>query len=182
MRFVTRLSPSSAWRLGLEKTAERLLAQLAEWSRRLAGIPGIRPAAATLGTLLVVFVSWRAWQGAEFGDVSVLALMAVGVLSVPLLLAADGTEFAQPVQLTIHFDPSNPPEYGLPSLMRLLKNDNGYWVNVEGSTLDQGASTVTGQIHSFSQYSAGVPPLPFNFGYGILFGPGQSNIMVAKKI
>lgn len=69
----------------------------------------------------------------------------------------DGTEFAQPVQLTIHFDPSNPPEYGLPSLMRLLKNDNGYWVNVEGSTLDQGASTVTGQIHSFSQYSAGVP-------------------------
>lgn len=32
------------------------------------------------------------------------------------------------------------------------------------------------------QYSAGVPPLPFNFGYGILFGPGQSNIMVAKKI
>jgi hypothetical protein len=94
VRFVTRLSPSSAWRLGLEKTAERLLAQLAEWSRRLAGIPGIRPAAATLGTLLVVFVSWRAWQGAEFGDVSVLALMAVGVLSVPLLLAADGTEFA----------------------------------------------------------------------------------------
>ncbi|HNW29095.1 MAG TPA: hypothetical protein PKN50_11505 [Spirochaetota bacterium] len=32
------------------------------------------------------------------------------------------------------------------------------------------------------QYGAGVPPLPFNFGYGILFGPGQSNIMVAKKI
>ncbi|HOT43946.1 MAG TPA: hypothetical protein PLM53_05790 [Spirochaetota bacterium] len=32
------------------------------------------------------------------------------------------------------------------------------------------------------QYSAGVPPLPFNFGYGILFGPGQSNIMVAKKM
>ncbi len=32
------------------------------------------------------------------------------------------------------------------------------------------------------RYQAGVQPLPFNFGYGILFGPGQSNIMVAKKI
>ncbi len=31
------------------------------------------------------------------------------------------------------------------------------------------------------RYLAGAPPLPFNFGYGILFGPGQSNIMVAKK-
>ncbi len=32
------------------------------------------------------------------------------------------------------------------------------------------------------RYQAGTQPLPFNFGYGILFGPGQSNMMVAKKI
>jgi hypothetical protein len=31
-------------------------------------------------------------------------------------------------------------------------------------------------------YQSGTPTLPFNFGYGILFGPGQSNLMVAKKI
>lgn len=31
------------------------------------------------------------------------------------------------------------------------------------------------------RYLAGAPLIPFNFGYGILFGPGQSNLMVAKK-
>lgn len=31
------------------------------------------------------------------------------------------------------------------------------------------------------RYAAGSRPLPFNFGYGILFGPGQSNLMVARK-
>ena len=72
----------------------------------MAGIPGLRPVAATLGTLLVVFVSWRAWQGAEFGDVSVLALMAVGVLTVPLLLAADAAEFAlQGAMVGVHLPP-----------------------------------------------------------------------------
>ncbi|MBK7167172.1 MAG: hypothetical protein IPH81_18440 [Candidatus Microthrix sp.] len=91
---MSRLLSRSAWRSRLESVAARVLALLGEWSRRMAGIPGLRPVAATLGTLLVVFVSWRAWQGAEFGDVSVLALMAVGVLTVPLLLAADAAEFA----------------------------------------------------------------------------------------
>lgn len=31
------------------------------------------------------------------------------------------------------------------------------------------------------RYSEGAKPLPFNFGYGILFGRGQSNMMVARK-
>lgn len=82
------------------------MAQLSEWSRRLAGIPRLRPAAATVGTLLVAFVSWRAWQGAQFDDVSVPALIAVAVLTVPLVLAADGAEFAlQGAMVGVHLPP-----------------------------------------------------------------------------
>ena len=90
---MTRLSSSSAWRSRLEWTAGRAVATLGAWSKRLSAIPGVRPAAAAAGTLLVVLVSWRAWQGAQFDDVSVPALIAVAVLTVPLVLAADGAEF-----------------------------------------------------------------------------------------
>ena len=31
-------------------------------------------------------------------------------------------------------------------------------------------------------YAGLIEPLPFNFGYGILFGKGQSNLMIARKI
>ena len=85
-----RLTPSPTWRSGLERTARSAAATLSAWSKRLAGVPGLRPVAATAGTLLVVFVSWKAWQGAQFDDVSVPALIAVAAFAVPLVLAADG--------------------------------------------------------------------------------------------
>ena len=89
-----RLTPSPTWRSGLERTARSAAATLSAWSKRLAGVPGLRPVATTAGTLLVVFISRKAWQGAQFDDVSVPALIAVAAFAVPLVLAADGAEFA----------------------------------------------------------------------------------------
>ena len=91
---MTRLSSSSAWRSRLEWTAGRAVATLGAWSKRLSAIPGVRPAAAAAGTLLVVLVSWRAWQGAPFDDASVPALLPVAVLSVPVVLAPHRAAFA----------------------------------------------------------------------------------------
>lgn len=37
------------------------------------------------------------------------------------------------------------------------------------------------QADLYEKYLQGAPELPFNFGYGILFGPRQSNLMIARK-
>jgi O6-methylguanine-DNA--protein-cysteine methyltransferase len=60
---------------------------------RASGIPGLRPAAAVLGTALVVSVSWRAWVTTDLDGVPVWGMLAVAVAAVPAVLAVNGAEF-----------------------------------------------------------------------------------------
>ncbi len=67
-----------------------------------------------------------------------------------------GTTFAQPVGITIVYDPANVPAGAQEDDLRLCKVEGGVWEAVPGSTVDTAADTVTGEVDSFSIYGAGV--------------------------
>jgi len=67
-----------------------------------------------------------------------------------------GTAFAQPVGITIVYDPANVPAGAQEDDLRLCKVEGGVWEAVVGSTVDTAADTVTGEVDSFSIYGVGV--------------------------
>ena len=67
-----------------------------------------------------------------------------------------GTTFAQPVGITIAYDPPSIPAGAQEDDLRLCKVEGGVWEAVVGSTVDTAADTVTGEVDSFSIYGAGV--------------------------
>lgn len=69
----------------------------------------------------------------------------------------DGTQFAQPAGLTIHFDPATLPSGVTETELQLCKAVTGGWLPVVGSTVDTNAHTVTGEVISFSVYGPGSP-------------------------
>lgn len=70
----------------------------------------------------------------------------------------DGTQFAQPVTLTLAYDPSDlPPGTDMASL-RISKYLDGAWQEVDNISVDSVAHTVSGQIHSFSSYGVTADP------------------------
>ncbi|MFH1844589.1 MAG: NHL repeat-containing protein [bacterium] len=69
----------------------------------------------------------------------------------------DGAQFAQPVELTIHYDPVTLPAGVTEAELQLCKAVTGGWLPLTGSTVDTGAHTVTGEVTSFSVYGPGKP-------------------------
>jgi hypothetical protein len=61
--------------------------------------------------------------------------------------------------------------------------DSAWKVRLFGkyNPLDLRGCTMKPQKDLARGYESGSLPLPFNFGYGILRGPGQSNLMIAEK-
>lgn len=66
-----------------------------------------------------------------------------------------GTSFAQPVGITIAYDPPNIPAGAQEDDLRLCKVEDGVWEAVAGSTVDTATDTVTGEADSFSIYGVG---------------------------
>lgn len=70
-----------------------------------------------------------------------------------------GTQFAQPVTLTLRFDPSALPAGFPPEAIRIATYTNGAWQPTGGTvTVNPTAGTVTGQINGFSAKAAVVDP------------------------
>ncbi len=72
----------------------------------------------------------------------------------------NGTTFAQPVQLTIEYDPADIPSGIMEADLLLQAVVNSVWQPVPGSTVDEAANTVTGSINSFSEYGIAAAPMP----------------------
>jgi len=66
-----------------------------------------------------------------------------------------GTQFAEPVQVTVAYDAANIPAGLEEDDLRLCKVVDSAWEAVAGSSVDTTAKTVTGQVDSFSIYGAG---------------------------
>jgi hypothetical protein len=69
-------------------------------------------------------------------------------------LGPDGLSFAQPVRLTIGYDPAKVPQGVDEQLLRLHRLLSGVPQLVSGSRLDRSAATVRGSLDHFSQYAA----------------------------
>ncbi len=67
-------------------------------------------------------------------------------------LGPDGTQFSQPVGLTLGYDPGQLPAGVREQELGLYKAVSGGWEEVQGSTVDAGSNTVSGSINSFSVY------------------------------
>jgi uncharacterized delta-60 repeat protein len=74
------------------------------------------------------------------------------------LFTPHGTTFAVPVTVTLPFDPATVPAGRTPVLLKT--NGQNQWVQVPNATF--GASSVTGQITSFSGLTGAIPPLVRN--------------------
>jgi Tol biopolymer transport system component len=70
-----------------------------------------------------------------------------------LELGPDGTQFAQPVTLTMRYGPSAVPPGRPESSLRLYTRVNGSWELVPGSAVDPSTHAVSGPITHFSEYS-----------------------------
>lgn len=73
-------------------------------------------------------------------------------------LGPDGTQFAEPVTLTLPYEPSRLPADVLPSDLAVFTHDGGGWVEVPGSAVDESSATVSVPIHHFSSYTIGIRP------------------------
>jgi hypothetical protein len=67
----------------------------------------------------------------------------------------DGTQFANPVQLTIQYDVAGIPTGVAEGDLRLLHRVGDNWVVVPGSSIDVTQHTVRGDVTGFSEYAAG---------------------------
>jgi hypothetical protein len=71
-----------------------------------------------------------------------------------------GTQFAQPVTVTIKYNPALLSGSAHPALFRLARMTGAAWTALAGSTVDQALQTVTGQTASFSAYAViEIPPV-----------------------
>ena len=66
-----------------------------------------------------------------------------------------GTQFSDPVVVTIKYDPATLPSGIDEQLLSIRKYLNGDWVNIEGSTVDIINNTVQASLNSFSIYGVG---------------------------
>jgi Tol biopolymer transport system component len=64
----------------------------------------------------------------------------------------DGSRFAQPVRLAIHYDPAAVANGVDQNSLRLHKLVGSEWVEVAGSSVDVATQTVRGEIGGFSEY------------------------------
>ena len=71
----------------------RLVTVVGGLPARASNVPYLRPLAAIAGTALVITVSWGAWRSADLDGLPTWALLGVGVLMMPLVLALNGAEF-----------------------------------------------------------------------------------------
>lgn len=62
----------------------------------------------------------------------------------------DGLQFAEPVTLSISFDPNSIPGHGRAAGLRIFKRVGSDWQETDGGTVDAATGTVTGEINSFS--------------------------------
>lgn len=79
----------------------------------------------------------------------------------------DGTQFAQPVQMTIQYDASELPDDAIEGSLALHRAVGNGWQRVEGSTVDEGGNRVTAPVTSFSVYAViflGAPQDVFTSG------------------
>ena len=67
-------------------------------------------------------------------------------------LGPDGTQFANPVQLTIRYDPAHIPAGVSEASLVLNQFADGVWIKTEGSTVDVQATTVTAPVTHFSRF------------------------------
>lgn len=65
----------------------------------------------------------------------------------------DGTQFSEPVELTIEYDSSQLPEGTAEGSLAIFKAVGDGWQRVEGSVVSEGADEVTASITSFSVYA-----------------------------
>jgi alpha-tubulin suppressor-like RCC1 family protein len=70
-----------------------------------------------------------------------------------------GTTFAEPVTLTLRYDPSLLPDGVAPGLLRLHRFENDGWTPIPGSRVDPVTGTVSGEVSGFSLYAL----LPLTF-------------------
>jgi len=102
--------------------------------------------------------------GAVAAEISVTVQTASGVPADAGMMTGrcydfgpDGSQFAQPVELTIHYDPTTLPAGVSEAELQLCKAVTGGWMPLVGSTVDTDANTVTGEVTSFSVYGPGKP-------------------------
>lgn len=66
----------------------------------------------------------------------------------------DGTQFAQPVTLTLKYDPAKLPAGASPASLRIAKYTGDRWTIIdEDASVDAASGTVSASIHSFSSYA-----------------------------
>jgi hypothetical protein len=99
--------------------------------------------------------------GALSGDVGITVAPATTVPAAKGLVPGTafdfgpaGLTFAQPVQLTINYDPADLPPGAKETALRLHKAMGTLWHPVTGSSANESQTSVTGAITSFSSYAA----------------------------
>ena len=73
-------------------------------------------------------------------------------------LGPDGSSFAQPVTLSIEYQPENLPPGVPPSALGLVTWDGNGWMPVPGSSIDSSDNRISAPISHFSQYSIAIYP------------------------
>jgi hypothetical protein len=72
-----------------------------------------------------------------------------------------GTQFNQPVTITLSYDPAQLPNGLMPTFLRLYLRDGAGWDSIPGSTVDTVAHTVTGTTTHFSGFTPCGPSCSF---------------------
>jgi hypothetical protein len=75
-------------------------------------------------------------------------------------LGPDGSTFAQPVALSLKYDPSKLPVGTPESALSIAKNVAGAWEPIAGSTVNEISDMVTANLNGFSQYAVVISQLP----------------------
>lgn len=105
----------------------RLVTVVGGLPARASNVPYLRPLAAIAGTALVITVSWGAWRSADLDGLPTWALLGVGVLMMPLVLALNGAEFKlQASMVGVHLGWSETARYvGQASVANMLPVPGG---------------------------------------------------------
>lgn len=105
-------------------------------------------------------------EGASGGNVGITVWPATGFPVDSRLVPGsvfdfgpDGAQFAEPVRMTIRYDPDSIPPGGDERSLVLGHAVDGVWTVAAGSTVDVATHTVTGPVRSFSFYAVRLPPL-----------------------
>lgn len=106
----------------------------------------------------------------------------VGAWSEPVDLGPDGTTFAEPVILTLGFDPTLLPEGVPPEAVTMYTSDGTGWVPVEDALVNPGDNTVSAPISHFSTYWIGIRPNTISGPTGVNLYVGQSTTFTATVL